>query len=172
MRILFWRATIMSAIDKSIVVNRPIKQVYNQWTQFESFPQFMEGVKEVRQIDNKRVHWHAEIAGVDREWDAEIRRQVPDQQISWRSVNGPRVTGVVMFEPVGAEQTRVMLRMDYEADGVLDKIGDIIGAIERRIEGDLERFKNFIEQRGRETGQWRGEIRAGEVRRDDTRENR
>jgi uncharacterized membrane protein len=158
----------MSTIEKSIVVNRPVSMVYNQWTQFESFPQFMEGVKEVHQIDNKRVHWHAEIAGVDREWDAEILQQIPDRMISWRSVSGPHIAGIVTFESLGPTQTRVALRMDYEAQGVLDKIGDAIGAIDRRIEGDLERFKEFVERRNSETGQWRGEIRAGE-RRDDPR---
>jgi HSP20 family molecular chaperone IbpA/ribosome-associated toxin RatA of RatAB toxin-antitoxin module len=154
----------MSTIEKSIVVNSPVNTVYNQWTQFESFPQFMEGVEEVRQLDDKRVHWRAEIAGVEREWDAEITQQIPDRLITWRSTNGPRIIGVVTFEPVAPEQTRITLRMEYEPVGVLDKLGDFIGAIDRRIQGDLERFKEFVEERGRETGQWRGEIRDGQVR--------
>src|SRR5688572_2885100 len=154
----------MSTIEKSIVINHPISTVYNQWTQFESFPQFMEGVEEVRQLDDKRVYWRAEIAGVEREWEAEIRQQIPDRSIGWRSTSGPKVTGVVTFEPVGPDQTRITLRMEYEPIGVLDRLGDFIGEIDRRIGGDLERFKAFIEDRGRETGQWRGEIRAGEIR--------
>lgn len=153
----------MSTIEKSIIVNRPVHTVYNQWTQVESFPQFMDGVEDVRQLDEKRVHWRADIAGVEREWDAEITQQVPDRLIAWRSVNGPQISGVVTFEPNASEQTRITLRMEYEPEGMLDRLGDFVGAIDRRIEGDLERFKQFIEDRGRETGQWRGEIRNGDV---------
>src|SRR5688500_3221162 len=143
----------MSSIEKSVVVNRPVNTVYNQWTQFESFPNFMEGVEEVRQLDDKRVHWRADIAGVEREWDAEITQQIPDRLIAWRSTNGPKISGVVTFESVASEQTRITLRMDYEPIGVLDKLGDFIGAIDRRIQGDLERFKELVEI-GRAS--WRG----------------
>ncbi|HUG56061.1 MAG TPA: SRPBCC family protein [Candidatus Limnocylindrales bacterium] len=153
----------MGSIEKSIVVDRPVSTVYNQWTQFEEFPRFMEGVESVRQLDDKRLHWRANIAGNTEEWDAEIVEQKPDQVIAWRSTSGSLNAGRVTFQPEGAGKTRVTLRMDYEPEGAVEATGDALGFVTRRVEGDLDRFEKFIEERGSETGAWRGEISAGRV---------
>ena len=160
----------MTKSEKSIDVDVPVRTAYNQWTQFEEFPRFMEGVKEVRQQGDKRLHWKAEIAGKDVEWDAEITQQTPDERIGWRSTSGKPNAGSVSFYPIGANQTRITLRIDYEPEAALEKVGDALGVVDRRIEGDLERFKEFIEGRGRETGAWRGEIHGGRIVRDDAQQ--
>jgi uncharacterized membrane protein len=152
----------METIEKSIEVNAPLSTVYNQWTQFEEFPRFMEGVKEVRQLDDKRLHWHAEIAGKDKHWDAEIYRQEPDRAIAWRSTSGAQNGGEVRFESAGSG-TRVTLTLSYDPEGFIENVGDALGAVSMRVQGDLNRFKEFIENRGNETGAWRGEIRGGSV---------
>ena len=152
----------MATLEKSIEVNVPVNTAYNQWTQFEDFPKFMEGVKEVRQLDDTHVHWHAEIAGKDKEWDAEITEQIPDQRIAWRSTSGTPNSGIVTFEKISDDKTRITLRMDYEPEDVVEKAGDAAGVLSRRIEGDLQRFKEFIESRGQETGAWRGKVEQGQ----------
>jgi uncharacterized membrane protein len=148
-------------IESSINVRVPVRTAYNQWTQFEDFPKFMEGVKEVRQLDDQHVHWVAEIAGKQKEWDAEITEQIPDQRVAWRSVEGAPNAGVVEFRSVGADETEVRVRMDYEPEGVVENVGSALQAADVRVKGDLSRFKKFIESRGAETGAWRGEIRGG-----------
>ena len=148
----------MSTVQKSIDVKVPIRTAYDQWTQFEEFPEFMEGVERIDQITDTRTHWVTEVAGLEREFDAEITEQVPDKRIAWRAVDGPDHGGVVMFEPVGSDATRVSVEMDFAPDGLAEKAGDALGVIDRRVEGDLERFKEFIESRGVETGAWRGEV--------------
>lgn len=157
----------MASVEKSIEVNAPVRQVYNQWTMFEEFPRFMEGVKEVRQLDDKRLHWRAEIAGKEEEWDAEIIEQTPDQRIAWRSISGAQNDGTVIFQPMGDNKTRVTVRLDYDPEGFVETAGDAMGFVSRRVEGDLKRFKEFIESRETATGGWRGEIHGGEVTRDD-----
>ena len=147
-------------IEKSIRVAVPLTTAYNQWTQFEDFPRFMEGIEAVRQLDDTHLHWVAKIAGKQKEWDAEITEQTPDERIAWRSVGGAANSGLVEFRPLGAQETEVRVKMGYEPEGVVEKAGDAIGAPERRVEGDLERFKKFVESRGRETGAWRGEVRG------------
>jgi len=150
----------MERIEKSIEVRQPVRTVYNQWTQFEDFPRFMSGVKEVKQLDDTHVHWHAEIWGKDKEWDAEITQQVPDQVIAWQSTSGDAPNaGVVQFEPVGSDRTRVHLMMQYEPQGAIENIGDAIGILSRRVQTTVEDFKKFIESRGTATGGWRGEVR-------------
>ena len=151
----------MSMIEKTIEVNVPVRTAYNQWTQFEEFPKFMEGVKEVRQLDAKHLHWKAEIAGQEREWDAEITEQVPDQKIAWRSIGGTTNAGLVTFDKVSNDKARVNVAMEYDPKGVAENVGDSLGIVSLRVEGDLKRFKTYIEQRGTETGAWRGEIRQG-----------
>jgi uncharacterized membrane protein len=151
----------MSTIEKSIEVNVPVKTAYNQWTQFEEFPKFMDGVKAVKQLDDKHLHWKAEIGGQEREWDAEIYDQVPDQRIAWRSIGGAQHAGVVMFDKVANNRARVRLSMEYDPKGIVENVGDTLGVVSQRISGDLERFKAFIEGRGTETGAWRGEIHSG-----------
>jgi hypothetical protein len=153
----------MANVQKSIDVDRPRSTVYNQWTQFEEFPEFMEGILEVQQLDDKRLHWIAEIGGHRKEWNAEILEQEPDQRISWRSISGAPNAGTVTFEPLGDNHTRVNLSLEYEPEGAMENMGDAMGLVSRRIEGDLERFKEFIETRRVESGGWRGEVRAGEV---------
>lgn len=148
----------MSLIEKSITVNVPIKTAYNQWTQFEDFPKFMEGVISVQQLDNKMLRWRANIGGVEKEFTAEITEQIPDTRIAWRTRGGEMHGGVVTFHRLDDTQTRVMLQMEYEPQGAMEKIGDLLGVTSRRVEKDLERFKEFVERRGAETGAWRGEI--------------
>jgi len=150
----------MERIEKTIEVQQPVRTVYNQWTQFEEFPRFMAGVKEVKQLDETHVHWHAEIWGKDKEWDAEITEQVPDQCISWRSIGGDAPNaGTVRFEPMSGERTRVRLTMEYEPQGAVENVGDALGVLSKRVQTTVEDFKKFIESRGVETGGWRGEVR-------------
>lgn len=150
-----------SQIESSIKVNAPVRTVYNQWTQFEEFPRFMEGVKEIRQLDDSHVHWIAEVAGKEKEWDAEITEQIPDQRVAWRSVSGALNTGVVEFRPTGADETEISVRMEWEPEGAMETVGSALQADNARVKGDLKRFKEFIESRGAESGGWRGEIRGG-----------
>ena len=145
-------------VEKSIEIEKPVRTVYNQWTQFESFPQFMQGVERVEQRDDKRLHWVAEIGMADREWDAEIVEQTPDQVIAWKATGETTNDGRVTFQQVGADRTRVNLVFEYDPEGLVEKAGDKLKVVDKRIEGDLERFKKFIEERGAEEGAWRGEI--------------
>jgi uncharacterized membrane protein len=148
--------------EKTIDVDMPVRTVYDQWTQFAEFPMFMEGVEQVTQIDDTRMHWVAEIAGARREWDAKIVQQEPDRLISWTSTEGATNAGTVSFQPLGPSSTRVTLELDFEPEGLVETIGDKLGFVGRRAQGDLERFKEFIEQRGIETGAWRGEVQGGQ----------
>jgi len=152
-------APIMSLIEKSIEVNVPVKTAYNQWTQFEEFPKFMEGIEQVKQINDKRLHWKANIAGKAEEWDAEITEQIPDQRIAWTSKGGAMNTGLVIFSPLSDAKSKLTLQMEYVPNGPIEKTGDAMGLVTRRVEGDLKRFKDFIESRGRETGEWRGTVK-------------
>jgi uncharacterized membrane protein len=148
----------MSTIEESIEVERPVRTVYNQWTQFEEFPSFMEGVESVTQIDDTHLHWVAEIAGVRREWDAEITEQHPDERVAWTSTTGTSNAGVVTFHKLNDAKTKVMLQLDVEPEGLTERAADALGVIRRRASGDLERFKDLIESRGTETGGWRGDV--------------
>jgi uncharacterized membrane protein len=148
----------MATVQESIEVNRPVNTVYNQWTQFEDFPRFMEGVREVKQLDDTHLRWRAEIGGKDESWDSEITEQVPDQRIAWRSTSGAKNSGVVTFQRLTDEKTKVMVQMDYDPEGAAENVGSATGAVSRRVQGDLERFKEFIEERGSETGAWRGTV--------------
>jgi len=154
----------MPRIERDIEVEAPLTAVYNQWTQFEEFPRFMEGVQEVKQLDPRRLFWTVEVAGRVDEWEAEIDRQEPDELISWHSTAGRGMDGVVMFRPAGEDRTNVHLEIAYEQETWAESVGDALGLVEGRVEGDLERFKEFIESRGHETGGWRGEIHSAEVR--------
>ena len=149
----------MTTIEKSIEVDVPVRVAYNQWTQFEEFPKFMEGVREVRQMDDKTLRWSVEIGGKEEQWIAEITEQVPDERIAWRARAGKRNGGVVTFHRIADSRTRLMLQLDYEPEGVVENVGDALGVVSHRVAGDLQRFKEFVESRGRETGAWRGEIR-------------
>ena len=149
----------MSVIEKSIEINVPVRTAYNQWTQFEEFPRFMEGVKHVKQLDDKHLHWKAEIAGKEKEWDAEITEQIPDERIAWKSRQGANNAGVVTFHRLSDSKSKVMLQMEYDPEGFVEKVGDTAGAVSQRVLGDLERFKQYIESRGQETGSWRGTVK-------------
>ncbi len=152
----------MSTIEQSIDVNVPLATAYNQWTQFEEFPQFMEGIDEVRQIDPTHLHWVASIGGHTHEWDAEITEQHPNERVAWKSTDGKPNAGVVTFHRIDDATTRVMVQMDFEPEGIVEKAGAAIGAPDRRVKGDLERYKELIESRGTETGAWRGDVPAPE----------
>lgn len=149
----------MSVVEKAIEINVPVRTAYNQWTQFEEFPRFMEGVKQVKQLDDKHLHWKAEIAGKEKEWDAEITEQISDKRIAWKSQGGTMTAGVVTFQPVSDAKSKMMLHMEYDPQGVIENVGDAVGAVSQRVEGDLERFKHYIETRGQETGAWRGTVK-------------
>jgi uncharacterized membrane protein len=147
-----------STVEQSIDVNVPVSTAYNQWTQFEEFPRFMETVEQVTQIDDEHLHWRATVAGKPKEWDAEITEQIPDQKIAWRSTSGPRNAGVVTFHKLGENKTRIMLQMDYEPESPDEKIGSAMGGVKLTAKGNLKKFKELIEQRGAETGAWRGTV--------------
>jgi uncharacterized membrane protein len=148
-------------ITESIEVDVPVSVAYNQWTQFEDFPLFMEGVEHVEQLDDTRLHWVAKVGGKTVEWDAKILEQHPDKQISWISEDGKKTRGTVTFEPIGESRTRISLSMSYQAEGLTEALGSAVGLDERRVRGDLQRFKELIESRGAESGAWRGEVSAG-----------
>jgi uncharacterized membrane protein len=150
----------LATVNQSVDVNVPVSAAYNQWTQFEDFPRFMEGVDEVRQLDDTLLHWAATVSGRRREWDAKITEQSPDRRIAWKSVSGAETSGAVTFEPAGADRTRVNVSMSYRP-ATVDRLGSLIGLDNRRVRGDLRRFKELIEGRGAETGAWRGEVHGG-----------
>ena len=145
-------------IEQSIEVNVPIRQAYNQWTQFEEFPRFMEGIERVEQRDDRQLHWVANFGGETHEWDAEVTEQEPEERIAWRNVDGKDNAGVATFHKIDDSTTRVMVQMDWAPEGIKEKLGAALGADDRRVKGDLERFKEFLEARGSETGAWRGEV--------------
>jgi uncharacterized membrane protein len=152
----------MSTIEQAVDVDVPVHTAYNQWTQFESFPEFMSGVESITQVDDTHTHWVTDIAGVEREFDAEITEQHPDERIAWRSIGGEAEhAGVVTFHRLDAEKTRVMIQIDWQPAGVAEKVGAAVKVDELQVKKDAQRFKEFIESRGRETGGWRGNVDAG-----------
>jgi uncharacterized membrane protein len=151
----------MPRIEESIEVDVPVRTAYNQWTQFEEFPRFMDGVERVDQKDTTHLHWVANVGGRRKEWDAEITEQKPDRKVAWHSTSGAQNGGEVTFEPIDENRTRVTVRMDVDPDGIVENVGGALGIPQRQVKEDLERFKRFIESRGTETGAWRGEVRGG-----------
>jgi uncharacterized membrane protein len=149
----------MATVQESIEVDVPVRSAYNQWTQFEEFPNFMEGVEEVRQIDDTHLRWRAKVAGKEKEWTAEITEQRPDERVAWKNVDGAENAGVVTFHRIGDGSSRVTAQIDAEPEGVVESAGEAVGLLDRRVRGDLERFKQFIESRGAESGAWRGEVK-------------
>ena len=152
----------MARVQESIDVNVPVTTAYNQWTQFEEFPRFMEGVESVTQIDDTHLRWVAEVGGKRHEWEAEITEQKPDQRVAWRALEGHYNSGIVSFEPIDGSKTRVNVVLEHETEGMLETLGTALGADSRRVKGDLDRFKELIESRGVESGAWRGEVKSGE----------
>jgi uncharacterized membrane protein len=148
----------MSTIEQSIDVEAPISAVYDQWTQFEEFPRFMDGIEEIRQLDDRRLHWVAEFGGSHHEWDAEIVEQAPEERVAWRNIDGKDNAGVVTFHKLADDRTRVMVQMDWAPEGVKEKVGGALGFDTRRVASDLGRFKQLIENRDGATGAWRGEV--------------
>ena len=142
----------MPTIEQSIELNVPVRTAYDQWTQFEQFPAFMEGVEEVRQTDQTHLHWIAEIGGHREEWDAEITEQNPDERIAWTSTGGKRNAGVVTFHKLSDERSKIMLQLDWESEGMVEKVGSMIGQDDRQVSSDLERFKEIVEERGGVSG--------------------
>jgi uncharacterized membrane protein len=153
----------MAEINETIVVDRPVRMVYDQWTQFEEFPQFMDGVQSVQQLTDGYLEWVAEIGGQQRSWSAKITEQIPDQVVAWESVDGTENDGAVRFTPEGSDRTRVDLSLTFRPEGMAETIGDKLGIVRRRAQGDLERFKDFVEARWSPTGEWRGRIHEGHV---------
>ena len=149
----------MSEIIETVDVDVAVRTAYDQWTQFESFPEFMDGIKQVRQLDDRTLEWVADVAGKEKRWTATITEQEPDQRIAWTSTEGARNAGVVTFHRLGEGRSRVTLQLDVEPDGPLETVGDALGVVRNRVKDDMKRFKAFIESRGTETGAWRGEIK-------------
>lgn len=149
----------MSTITESVDVKVPVSTAYNQWTQFETFPAFMEGVEDVHQVDNTHMHWVTNIGGVTREFDATITEQHPDERVAWKSDSGPTHAGVITFHRLNDDTTRVTAQMDLDPEGFAEKAADKLGVLNRRVKGDMQRFKDFIEHRGHETGSWRGDVK-------------
>ena len=147
-----------TTIEQTIDVNVPVRTAYNQWTQFEEFPEFMEGVERVNQIDDTHLRWKAEIGGTAHEWDAEITEQRPDERVAWKTTTGKGHSGVVTFHRLGEDETRVMVQMDWQPEGIKESAGSALGFDDRRVKSDLERFKQVVESRGTESGAWRGEV--------------
>jgi uncharacterized membrane protein len=147
-----------SSVEETIEVNVPLRTAYNQWTQFEEFPNFMASVHEVRQLDDRRLRWKATIAGVEKEWDAEIIEQAPDRRIAWRSTSGVRNDGEVTFQKLSDDHTRITLKISYMPEGPAEQLGDALGAVRMEARSNLQRFKEMIEARGKESGAWRGQI--------------
>ena len=153
----------MSEIIETIDIAVPVRVAYDQWTQFEEFPRFMEAVEKVEQLDDTTLRWTAEIAGVKKTWKATITEQTPDQRIAWTSTEGARNAGVVTFHRLEDRKTRVTLQLDVEPEGPVESVGDALGFVQRQAKGDLERFEKFVESRGVATGAWRGEVRQDDV---------
>lgn len=158
----------MSRFEEQITVDVPVRVAYDRWTRFEDFPSFMDGVERVEQLDDKTLRWTASVAGVTKTWTAEIVDQTPDTRIAWKSVDGAENAGAVLFAPEGSDRTRVTLRIDAEPEGPVETAGDALGFLERRVRGDLERFKDLVERTGAGVDGWRGEIHGDEVRPDPT----
>jgi uncharacterized membrane protein len=154
----------LTTISEHIDVDVPVRVAYDQWTQFESFPQFMEGVDRVDQLDDATLNWTATIAGRTKQWRARITEQRPDQVIAWKSTEGARNDGAVRFEILGSNRTRIELTLDVDPDGMVETAGAALGVVERQVKGDLERFRDFVESQGASSGAWRGEIEGGLVR--------
>ena len=148
-----------STIEQSIDVHVPVHVAYNQWTQFEEFPQFMDGVEQVTQLDDTHLHWKVNIGGAEKEWDAVITEQIPDQRIAWTNTTGARHAGVVTFHRLSDNHTRIMLQLDYEPEGMMEHMGDMLGMVSAYVQDDLDRFKGFIESRGVETGAWHATVK-------------
>lgn len=148
----------MNTVEQSVDIGVPVRVAYNQWTQFETFPQILPSVERVEQVEPNRVRWHSRVAGKPTEWEAEIVEQIPDKRIAWKSVEGRDNAGCVTFHRLGPGETRVMVQMEYEQESVGEKVAEALGMVNRQVEKDLSAFKHFLEDRGRETGAWRGEI--------------
>ncbi|WP_432077026.1 SRPBCC family protein [Streptomyces wuyuanensis] len=148
----------MSQVEESIEVEVPVRTAYNQWTQFETFPEFMDGVERIDQLSDTLTHWTTSVGGVQRQFDAKITEQIPDERVAWTTVEGERQAGVVTFHRLSGTRTKIMLQMDFDPQGVAETVGDKLGVVRRQVTGDLERFKRFIESRGTETGAWRGDV--------------
>jgi uncharacterized membrane protein len=148
----------VASITKSVDVHVPIEKAYNQWTQFETFPQFMGGVDEIKQLDDRHLHWKVTVGGQHREFDAEVTEQHPEERVAWRSIDGKTHAGVVTFHKLAPDETRVTVQMEWQPEGIAEKAGSVVGIDDRQVSSDLDKFKEFIENRSKETGAWRGDI--------------
>ncbi|CAN5603079.1 SRPBCC family protein [soil metagenome] len=153
----------MSQVLESIDLDVPVRTAYDQWTQFEEFPRFMDGVESVRQLDDTHLEWKAEVAGVTKHWHAKITEQTPDQRIAWTATDGAQNAGVVTFHRIDDQKSRVTLPLDVAPEGPVETVGEALGFVQRQAAGDLERFKSFVEETGRATGAWRGEVQQDDV---------
>jgi uncharacterized membrane protein len=153
----------MSTVEQSIEVEVPVRVAYDQWTQFESFPRFMDGIEEVRQIDDTHLHWRAKVGGHDVEWTAVITEQLPDERIAWKATDGKANAGVVTFHRLSDASSKIMVQIEHESEGVMEKVGSALGADTREVKNGLERFKDLVERQGAASGAWRGTVGGGEI---------
>ena len=148
----------MPKIEESVEVEVPVSTAYDQWTQFEEFPSFMDGVEKVKQLDDTHLHWVASIGGHQEEWDAEITEQIPDERIAWKATSGKGNAGVVTFHRLDDQRSKIMLQLDWESEGMVEALGAMLGQDDRKVKGDLERFKELVEKRGAASGAWRDKV--------------
>jgi uncharacterized membrane protein len=153
----------MSTVEQSIDLDVPVRVAYDQWTQFESFPQFMDSVEEVRQVDDTHLYWKAKVAGHEAEWDAVITEQIPDERVAWKATDGKANAGVVTFHRLSDQSSRVMVQIEHESEGMMEKVGSALGADTREVKSSLQSFKELVERRQAATGAWRGEVDEGRV---------
>lgn len=150
----------MVQIIETIDVDVPVGTAYNQWTQFESFPKFLDEVESITQTDDTHTHWTVKVAGATREFDAEITEQHPDERVAWNSVGGDTEhAGVVTFHKLSDAETRVTVQIDWEPEGLVEKLGSLVGVGGHAVKKDLKNFKEFIEGQGSVAG-WRGDVEA------------
>ena len=148
----------MPKVEESVEVEVPVSTAYDQWTQFEEFPSFMDGVEKVKQLDDTHLHWVASIGGHQEEWDAEITEQIPDERIAWKATSGKGNAGVVTFHRLDDQRSKIMLQLDWESEGMVEALGAMVGQDDRKVKGDLERFKELVEKRGTASGAWRDKV--------------
>ena len=153
----------MSTVEQSIDVDVPVRVAYDQWTQFESFPEFMPGIEEVRQVDDTHLHWKASFSGHEVEWDAVITEQLPDERVAWKATDGKANAGVVTFHRLSDQSSRVMVQIEHESDGLMERVGSALGADTREVKSSLQSFKELVERRHSASGAWRGEVEGGRV---------
>jgi uncharacterized membrane protein len=149
----------MSQAIETVDVNVPVSVAYNQWTQFEEFPKFLSYVESITQVTDTLTEWKVRVGGVEREFEAVISEQHPDERVAWNSTGGEvDHAGVVTFHKLSDTETRVTVQLDWEASGLLEHLGSALGVDNHAIKKELGQFKEYIEAKGSADGSWRGDV--------------